>query len=139
MSSPGINDMANPQAVLNAYFREKASYWAEIYQREGIKEAIHQERLHAALAMVDTLRLPPEARVLDVGCGDGYATVALASRRLMVDAVDPLQVMVHTMRNRAIAAGSQSRVATRIGDVHALPFPDNTCGLRDGIELHRIQ
>jgi len=118
-------DMAGHQCLVDVFFHQQASYWAELYEREGIQEAIHQERLRAALAMVDTLQLLPEARVLDVGGGAGYATVALASRGFMVDALDPLRVMVDTTRNRAIEAGVNSRVATRIGDVHAIPSSDD--------------
>ncbi len=60
---------ADPQGVLNAYFRQQAPYWADIYDSSGIKESIHQERLRAALVMVDTIGLPRQARILDVGSG----------------------------------------------------------------------
>ena len=125
----GIDDVAGRQSALNAYFRQQASYWAEIYQRQGIKEAIHQERLRAALMMVDALHLPPQARVLDVGCGAGYASIALANRQLAIDALDPVPAMVQAARDRAIAAGVESRVATHLGDVHALPFSDDSFAL----------
>ena len=118
---------ASPQAALNAYFRDEATHWAEMYERDGIKEAIHQERLRAALAMVDELALPPQSRVLDAGCGAGYATVALASRGLAVDALDPVEAMVRATRRRAADSGAQ--VAAQIGDVHALPFPDERFAL----------
>jgi SAM-dependent methyltransferase len=120
---------ADRQSALNAYFRREAGYWTEIYQREGTKEAIHQERLRAALAMVDTLQLLPEARVLDVGCGAGYASVALARRKLRVDALDPVAAMVEATRDRAIEAGVESRVTARAGDVHALAFADDSFAL----------
>jgi len=128
---PSTDDIeaANPQSVVNAYFRKEASYWADIYERTGIKEGIHQERLRAALAMVDRLRLLPAARALDVGCGAGLATVGLACRGFAVDALDPIQIMLDATRNRTIEAGVDSGVTTRIGDVHALPFPDESFDL----------
>lgn len=125
MRTLGGNDAADPQTLVNAYFRGAASYWAEIYECAGVKEAVHQERLRAALAMVDTLQLSPQARVLDVGCGAGYATVALARRGFIVDAIDTLQVMVDATRDLAIGTEAQSRVRSQLGDVHALPFPNN--------------
>jgi cyclopropane fatty-acyl-phospholipid synthase-like methyltransferase len=99
--------VVDPQAALNAYFREEATHWAEIYERDGIEEAIHQERLRAALAMVDELALPPRSRVLDAGCSAGYATIALASRGLAVHALDPVETMVRTTRRRVADGGAQ--------------------------------
>jgi ubiquinone/menaquinone biosynthesis C-methylase UbiE len=124
--SPGAG--ADPQAVLNAYFHQEASHWEEIYRRDGIKEAIHQERLRAALAMVDSLHLLPQSRVLDIGCGAGYATIALASRGLTVDSLDPVETMVRATRERAVEAGLRS-VTVRIGDIHSLPFAQGTFAL----------
>jgi len=122
-------EAADPQSVVNAYFRKEASYWAEIYERSGIAEAIHQERLRATFALVDSLGLPPAARALDVGCGAGWATAGLARRGLVVDSMDSVQVMIDATRDRAVAAGVGSRVTTGIGDIHAIPFPDETFDL----------
>jgi ubiquinone/menaquinone biosynthesis C-methylase UbiE len=121
------SDAADSQAALNAYFRDESSYWERIYESDGIKEAIHQERLRAALAMADGLALPPQSRVLDAGCGAGYATIALASRGLSVHALDPVEAMVRTTRRRVADSGAQ--VAAQIGDVHALPFGDHSFAL----------
>jgi ubiquinone/menaquinone biosynthesis C-methylase UbiE len=78
---------------------------------------------------VDKLLLPAKSRVLDVGCGAGFATIALASRGLVIDALDPLDVMVETTRDRATSAGLLSRVCARRGDIHDLPFPDGSFAL----------
>ena len=104
MQSTDAVEAGAPQSVVNAYFRKEAAYWAEIYERNGIKEAIHKERLRAALAMAVGLRLAPAARVLDVGCGAGLAAIGLARQGLMVEAIDPIQVMVDATRKRAIEA-----------------------------------
>jgi ubiquinone/menaquinone biosynthesis C-methylase UbiE len=126
MQSTDAVEAGAPQSVVDAYFRKEAAYWAEIYERNGIKEAIHKERLRAALAMAVGLRLAPAARVLDVGCGAGLATIGLARQGLMVEAIDPIQVMVDATRKRAMEAGVDPRVTARIGDIHAIPFPDRT-------------
>src|SRR2546427_12508008 len=95
----------DPQSVVNAYFRKEAAYWAEIYERNGIKEAIHKERLRAAVAMAVGLRLAPAARVLDVGCGAGLAAIRLARQGLIVEAIDPVEAMVEATRKGAMGAG----------------------------------
>jgi ubiquinone/menaquinone biosynthesis C-methylase UbiE len=131
---PNIDNIEadSAQSAVNAYFRREASYWADIYERSDrsdIAGAIHQERLRAALAMVDSLRLPSAACALDVGCGAGLATVGLACRGLTVDALDPIQIMLDATRNRAIETGVVSRVTTQIGGVQAIPFPDESFDL----------
>jgi len=123
------SSLAVHQRVLDAYFREESPVWGAIYEREGIFETIHQERLRLTLAMVDGLRLPLNTRVLDVGCGAGLATIALARRELTVDAIDPVGAMTQATRRRAAAACVKARVAVQEGDAHALPFPDGTFAL----------
>ena len=46
-----------------------------------------------------------------------------------MDALDPIQTMLDATRNRTIEAGVDSGVTTRIGDVHALHFPDESFDL----------
>jgi SAM-dependent methyltransferase len=127
--SPVQGIAAEAQSDLNAYFRAQAGHWTDVYQRPGVQESIYQERLRAVLAMVDKLSLPAKSHVLDVGCGAGFAAIALASRGLVVDALDPLEVMVETTRDRATRAGLLSRVYSRSGDIHDLPFPDSSFAL----------
>jgi ubiquinone/menaquinone biosynthesis C-methylase UbiE len=123
------SSLAIHQRELDAYFREESPFWGAIYEREGIVETIYQERLRLTLAMADGLRLPPSTRVLDVGCGAGLATVGLARRALTVDAIDPVRAMTQATRKRVAAACVETRVAVQEGDVHALPFPDDTFAL----------
>lgn len=117
------------QRNVDAHFREESLLWEAIYEGEGILEAIYQERLRLTLAMVDGLHLPLDTRVLDVGCGAGFATIGLARRAMTVDAIDPVPAMTQATRERAAAAGVKTRVAVQEGDVHAIPFPDGTFAL----------
>jgi len=128
---PDVNrpSLAAHQEMLDAYFHDDSPFWGAIYEREGNFENNHQERLRLTLAMVDQLRLPRNARVLDVGCGAGIAAVGLARRALTVDAIDSVQAMTQATRNRAAAASVEDRVAVQEGDVHALPFPDGAFAL----------
>jgi ubiquinone/menaquinone biosynthesis C-methylase UbiE len=124
------DETVNEQAVVNYYFEKVASYWAEVYERDNDLHAlIYQERLQILLELVGKIALPRQARVMEVGCGAGYATVALARLGYFIDAIDATRVMVDSTRNRAINSGLQSRVRSSLGDVRELPFPDETFGL----------
>jgi len=129
MADVNRSSLAAHQRMVDARFREETPFWGAIYERDGISESIHQERLRLALAMVDRLRLARNARVLDVGCGAGIAAVSLARRALTVDAIDSVQAMTQATRKRAAAACVEARVAVQEGDVHALPFPDSAFAL----------
>jgi ubiquinone/menaquinone biosynthesis C-methylase UbiE len=124
------SETVHEQAVVNSYFEKVASYWAEVYERDNDLHAlIYQERLQILLELVGKIALPRQARVMEVGCGAGYATVALAKLGYFVDAIDATQVMVDSTRNRAMNFGLHNRVKSNVGDVCALPFPDATFGL----------
>jgi ubiquinone/menaquinone biosynthesis C-methylase UbiE len=120
---------AAEQKVVNSHFEEVASEWAEIYEREGVREFVFQERLRIVLDIVGRIGLPPQMRVLDVGCGAGFGTIGLAKMGYVVDAVDPVQAMVDATRERASRAGQERRVRSGLGDVHALCFPNETFAL----------
>lgn len=69
----------------------------------------------------------PGWRVLDLGCGTGVVSRALAERvgrRGRVEGIDPSRVFIREARGRARAAGLASRLAFRVGDGTALPYPD---------------
>jgi ubiquinone/menaquinone biosynthesis C-methylase UbiE len=127
ISSKGkIEDQQN---VVNNYFEEVASYWADIYERQGVSEVIYQERLRIVLDLVEKIGLARGARVLEVGCGAGYAAVALAKMGYTVDATDTVQVMVEATRQRAVIAGLESSVKTELADIQSLTFPEETFDL----------
>jgi ubiquinone/menaquinone biosynthesis C-methylase UbiE len=113
------------QELTNTYFAQQASYWADIYHLQGVKEFIHQERLRISLDLVSRLSLPTGTPALEVGCGAGWAAAALAERGLSVDAIDPVQEMVDATRARAATHKVEERVRTKIGDAYSLPFSDN--------------
>jgi SAM-dependent methyltransferase len=114
------------------YFASTVPRWEEFYAAEGeetVYRTIYRQRLAVALSLAYGLRLPPQARCLDVGCGPGLATVDLARRGLLVDAVDLVPAQLQTVRRRAASAGVEARVITRTGDIHALDFADATFDL----------
>ena len=74
-------------------------------------------------------RLPPRSEVLEVGCGAGLTTVALAQRGLRVHAIDPVPTMIELTQWHAAEAGLSGAVDAGLGDVHALPFDNDAFDL----------
>jgi ubiquinone/menaquinone biosynthesis C-methylase UbiE len=66
------------------------------------------------------------ARVLEVGCGIGYTTQALAeagaASAVGIDQLD--EAAVGAERERLLERGTAGGVQLSVGDAHALPFPD---------------
>jgi ubiquinone/menaquinone biosynthesis C-methylase UbiE len=117
------------QTAVNSYFQDAALYWTEIYRREGVLEFIHQERQRIMLGLVDTLGLPCGTRVLEIGCGAGFAAVELAKKGYVVDAIDSVPVMVDLTRMHATQSAVDGTVRSNFGDIHNLDFLDETFGL----------
>lgn len=115
------------QKLVDAYFQSTAPEWAAIYQRkEEVYAEIYQQRRTVALSLVDKMALPQSAHVLEIGCGPGLSTVALAQRGYLVHAIDRVSAMTEASRKRATRVGLQHRVMTSISDVRNLAFPDNS-------------
>ena len=72
--------------------------------------------LHAALSQ-------PGARILDIGCGGGWSTIALARAypEASVEGVDIDAASVAMARSHAIQAGLEDRVAFELADASSLP------------------
>ena len=74
-------------------------------------------------ALADLVRGKPEARVLDLGCGGGHVSFAVAPHADSVMAYDlsaeMLEVVAHAARERGLA-----NIATQRGMVERLPFAD---------------
>lgn len=115
-------DAAPRQWLVDAHFRSGATSWRDVYLRNDLSGQIHRQRQSAALALVDKLRLPPHARVLEAGCGTGRLSVALARRGFLVTAIDTVPEMLSMARVAAIEAGLDSQINLVQSDVHNTGF-----------------
>jgi SAM-dependent methyltransferase len=66
----------------------------------------------------------PSARVLDLGCGAGHASFAVAPHAASVTAYDPTVQMLAVVEHEAAVRGL-SNIATVQGMAEVLPFPDS--------------
>src|SRR5689334_4479907 len=71
-------------------------------------------------AVFDVLRIGPETRLLDVGCGAGLALQLAGKRGAAVAGLDAAEGLVEVARRRNPDAD------VRLGDLEQLPFPDAT-------------
>jgi SAM-dependent methyltransferase len=118
------------QDLVNEHFEGVAAYWAEVYERfDDLFSRNYQERLRVVVDFAHKTGLPSGSRALDIGCGAGYATVALAKHGYHVDAVDAVPSTVDSTRNLVAKAGLEHSVKVGMGDIHALPFTNNTFDL----------
>ncbi|MFW0793020.1 class I SAM-dependent methyltransferase [Gordonia sp. CPCC 205515] len=112
--------------LLEAYRRGGGVGWGDLGDdareaQAALNRPWFEQRLAADLARVDHLHRRmslPRARILDIGCGGGHSTVALA--RAYPDAtvvgVDIDEQSVQMARRHAAAAGVADRVRLRCGD-----------------------
>ena len=97
--------------------------------RRAVEGAIYRKRLDIVLRWIDELAIPTGEKVLEIGCGAGRCTVALAQRGYFIHAMDSVEGMMNSTQEHAIEAGVNSSVATSLGDAHNLAFPDGSFGL----------
>ncbi len=112
------------QEKVSAYFQSMSSYWTDIYASGSVQGKVYRERQAAALAWIDSLALVPGSKVLEIGCGAGFLSVALAQRGLRVQAIDPAEAMVELARRHAVESGTAELLSLAVGDVSALTFED---------------
>jgi ubiquinone/menaquinone biosynthesis C-methylase UbiE len=108
---------------VNVFFQERSDYWRDVYQAGTLSAFIYRDRRSAVLSMVDKLGLPALSRTLEVGCGAGPITVALAKRGYRVNAVDTVEDMLEFTRQAADEAGLGANVETSLADICQLSFP----------------
>ncbi len=112
------------KASVAAYFESIAPYWADVYQRHDVRSLRYQERFNAVLQLVNRCSLDAGSKILDLGCGAGVYSVALAKSGFFVEAVDSAPAMLELTRRRAADAQVGEKITAAEGDVYNLAFPD---------------
>jgi SAM-dependent methyltransferase len=113
-------------ALVRQHFRSTLPYWEQIYADRTVYGRIYQERARRALACVDRVGLLSGAPVLEIGCGPGVITTAMARKGATVWAIDSLPEMVERTKAMAHGAGVGSRVFAQVGHINNVPFADAT-------------
>jgi len=118
-------------------------YYAEHAEREWERLAetpVKGLELAGTLSALDE-HLPDEGRVLDAGGGPGRYAIELAERGYEVAHLDPTPELVDVAREKVAEAGASTAVDHALGDVRALPHPDDafdaTCCL-GGVLSHVV-
>ncbi len=139
--------MTAPEHPGVAYFAEVGDRLGENYLRYSFTKGTQQE----VEFLLELLDLPPGSRVLDVGCGPGRHTLALAGAGLSVTGIDVSERFLAIARDKANEADLGGRVALFECDARTMPFDDefdaviSICqggfglmGTDDGVVLRRM-
>src|SRR5215211_2047402 len=95
----------HPRAATDSYFARKSPFWRDIYGGSDLRALIYQERFKRALDCIEQLGLPPGSRALEIGCGVGVLSIALAERGFAVTATDTVPEMCDLTRQNAAERG----------------------------------
>jgi SAM-dependent methyltransferase len=122
-------DLISHDALIEQHFRSTLPYWEQIYADRSVYGRIYQERARRAIAYAAGLGLSFGTPVLEIGCGPGVITTAIARMGVTVWAIDSLQEMVEQTTAMTHRAGVGSRVFAQVGHVDDVPFADATFDL----------
>ncbi|MGD0643870.1 MAG: methyltransferase domain-containing protein [Candidatus Bathyarchaeia archaeon] len=117
------------QKRVDELFDSRATYWRDAYKDNDIYGIIYQQRQAVALSFIDGLSLPRTARVLEIGCGAGFMTTALAKRGFAVEAIDHAQAMIDLTIEHAKQTGVDNQINACTGDIHELTYESQSFDL----------
>jgi 2-polyprenyl-3-methyl-5-hydroxy-6-metoxy-1,4-benzoquinol methylase len=107
-----------PQDKVKAYFSRDGTV-SQWWDPEGERDRYH---FHTEKRILQAgLRISPDWRILDVGCGQGRYTTWFAQKGCRVTGVDISQEMLDLCRRRAEEAGVSGRVDLVLSDADDLP------------------
>jgi ubiquinone/menaquinone biosynthesis C-methylase UbiE len=127
--------MEQAQQLVDRYFESAVSYWDDVYRECDLAATVYQRRKEETLKWVADLRLPSDARIIDVGCGTGRTSVAVAQMGFSVCALDRVPAMLEQTQRHAVQAMVSGRIIPKLGDVSALDFEDHAFHLTVALGL----
>ncbi len=120
-------DWEESQKLVNQYFDSESVFWKEIYQdKNNVYSVIHQQRQEITLHFFDGLNLSKDSRILEIGCGAGLITTAIARRGYKIEALDSVQAMIDLTKKHAKELNLEHLIEAKVSDINALPYPDNS-------------
>jgi ubiquinone/menaquinone biosynthesis C-methylase UbiE len=117
---------ARQEARVSEHFDTITSRWDEFYQSRSLNAIVFQQRSSVALEWIDRLSLTRGSEMLEIGCGPGWSSVALAERGYRVSSIDSSLAMIETTRRNAVSADKERLINVSVGDAHRLAFADGT-------------
>ncbi len=123
---PATKNEEREQTLVNTLFDDRSDFWRDLYKERNVFAFIHQQRHTVALSFFDELRLPTEARILEIGCGAGWFSIDLARRGYTVEATDTADAMIGMVAKHSADAGVAGKIHVQTADVHHLQFADNS-------------
>lgn len=121
MTRPSLPDsFASPESK-RRYVRDLFATIADRYDLITVLLSFGQDRNWKA-RLLELSQARAGTRALDLACGTGDITLALAGRGARACGLDVTHRMVQLARHKADAHASRARFVT--GDMMALPFPD---------------
>jgi ubiquinone/menaquinone biosynthesis C-methylase UbiE len=128
MKTPA-NRSLQEQENVNAYFQTRSSKWKDVYTSTCLRGEIYRARQATVLDWIDDLALESGSCVLEVGCGAGFLSIALAQRGFRLHAIDSVASMLEVARRHAANAQVTNLLSLESGDVNSLAFDDCTFDL----------
>ena len=119
-----VNPHFQEQEDVNVYFQSRLSKWKNIYASDDVRGDIYRARQATVLDWIDGLDLEPNSQVLEVGCGAGFLSIALAQRGFRVQATDSVEAMVEQASQHVMDAQLTHLISLDISDVNCLAFED---------------
>ena len=127
--------MEQAQQLVDRYFESAVTYWDDVYRESDLAGTVYQRRKEETLKWVADLRLPADARIIDVGCGTGRTSVAIAQMGFSVCALDRVPAMLVQTQRHAAQAMVSGQIIPKLGDVSALDFDNQSFHLTVALGL----